>query len=260
MNKSVYIFLFAYVFLSPLSYGRDTQGLLRQIFGASSSEKFSFHEPTYFVFGDDDLKLQFGFKYRLLKNNNLYFAYTQLMFWEIYDESKPFKDVNYRPELFYRLVESDSAFSSLDAGYMHHSNGQDREDSRSLDRIFIRATFLNRLNRHYIGSVVKIYNIYNEDDTNKDIVNHLGYWEIMMFITDIATINENSIDLSLRTYAGSKGYDIDQGGNEFGLIYNFVESSVNPSIYLQWFEGFAENLLSYKKKRSELRLGLFLSF
>lgn len=254
------IFLLLIIFVQAAK-AVDNEKLVNRVFGALSTEKFSFHETTYFVFGDEDLKLQYSFKYRLSKNYNLYLAYTQLMFWSIYDKSKPFKDVNYRPEIFYRIIDTQNKFlKNVDVGAWHHSNGKAEGDSRSLDEIFIRTTFLAKYRRHLIGSVLRIYNIYNEEQSNKEIVNHLGYWELNAFLTDIVITRGNNLDLNLRTYAGSKIYNFDQGAVEFGAVYNFMHSDINPGIYLQWFYGYAENLQEFDKKKSELRLGFLLSF
>ena len=65
----------------------DKEAIADAVYGARLNEKFTLHEPTYFVFGDDDLKLQFSMRYRLSKSYNLYFAFTQLMFWSIYEDS-----------------------------------------------------------------------------------------------------------------------------------------------------------------------------
>src|SRR5690606_34769127 len=130
-----------------------------------------------------------GFKYRMAKNFNLYFAYSQIMFWKIYDESKPFEDVNYMPELFYRFLEGGSkVFQSFDIGYLHTSNGQAEDESRSLDRIFIRSNLASKFRRHDIGAVIMVYGIYNEDDINDHIVKHLGYWDATFFISDLIRI------------------------------------------------------------------------
>lgn len=240
---------------------RDTDEIAENILGASTNDKFSYYEPSYLIFGDEDLKLQFSFKYRLSKSHNLYFGYTQLMFWEIYGKSKPFTDVNYRPEGFYRLVEKqNNFFSSLDFGYMHLSNGQEKEETRSLDRIFLRSSFKTTISDHVLGGSIMLYQIFNEDDTNKDIINHLGYWELRGFFTDIMTLAGQKIDLNFRTYAGSKVYDIDKGGYELGLVYNLVSADFNPAFYLQRFEGYSESLIEYNKKRTEYRLGIMLSY
>lgn len=240
---------------------RNTDEITETILGASTNEKFSYYEPSYLIFGEEDLKLQFSFKYRLSKSNNLYFAYTQLMFWEIYGKSKPFTDVNYRPEGFYRLVEKkDNFFSSLDFGYLHLSNGQESDESRSLDRIFLRTSFKTNIKDHVLGGSLMVHQIFNEDDTNKDIINHLGYWELRGFLSDIMTLLDQKIDLHFRTYAGSKVYDLDKGGYELGLIYNLVSADFNPAFYLQRFEGYSESLIEYQKKRTEYRLGIMLSY
>lgn len=253
---------FLLLFISSTLKAQDNRELIiNSMFGVDKNQKFSFHQPNYFIFGDDDLKLQFGFKYRLARNFSFYFAYSQLMFWDIYEESKPFEDVNYKPELFYRFLEEGSNFfQSIDIGYLHTSNGQDEEESRSLDRIFVRSNLTTKIRRHYVGAVVMVYGIYNEDITNDDIVKHLGYWDATFYVTDMVRIERQRMDFELRLYAGEKIYDLDQGGYQLGFIYRIGSDNFNPSIYLQRFEGYAENLLNYNKRNTEWRLGLLLSF
>lgn len=154
----------------------DKEAIADAVYGAKLNEKFSLHEPTYFVFGDDDLKLQFSMRYRLSMSYNFYFAFTQLMFWSIYEDSKPFREVNYRPEVFYRFIDKENKFlRSVDVGYYHHSNGKDLEDSRSLDKLFLRTSFVTSYRRQLLGSIIKLQKIFNEDSTNKDISNHLAF-------------------------------------------------------------------------------------
>ena len=238
----------------------DTAKRIDAIYGVNKNQKFSYHSTNYFVFGDDDLKIQLGFKYRLARTFSFYVAYSQLMFWDIYDESKPFEDVNYKPELFYRFLEGGSkVFQSIDVGYLHTSNGQSGETSRSLDRLMVRSNFASKINRHSITGTFMLYGIYNEDVTNEDIVNHLGYWEANVFLTDIIRIQEQQIDFELKTYAGSEVVNFDQGAYQLGLIYRVGSDNFNPAIYLQRFEGYSENLLNYNKRSTEWRLGLMLT-
>ncbi|WP_408095888.1 phospholipase A [Peredibacter sp. HCB2-198] len=239
----------------------ETEKNIESLFGIDRNQKFSFHQPTYFIFGNDDLKLQFSFKYRLAKTFNLYFAYSQVMFWDIWKESRPFEDVNYRPELFYRLLETKTGiFQSFDIGWLHTSNGQDEEDSRSLDRVFVRSNIATKFHRHHFGAVIMLYNIYNEDATNEDIVDHYGYWDALFYLSDIVRIEKQRMDLEVRAYAGKKIYDLDQGAYQIGLVYRVGSDNFNPSIYFQRFEGYGENLLGYNKRRTEHRLGLMLYF
>lgn len=89
--------------------------VVQSIYGIEQNQKFSFHLPTYFIFGANDLKLQYSFKYRVAKATPFYISFTELLFWDIYKKSKPFSDINYRPEAFYRLIDnSKKSLSTLD--------------------------------------------------------------------------------------------------------------------------------------------------
>lgn len=254
-------FLLIFFIISNPSHARDIGQNAAAIFGTESSENFSYYNNNYIIGGDDDLKLQFSFKYRLAKSWNIYFAYTQLMFWKIYDESKPFAGINYNPEVFYRLFEGwRDSFFNLDMGYIHTSNGEDDIKSRSLDRIFLRHSFGAKIERNYVGIQLMAHYIYNEDDTNKDIIDHLGYYSLGFFVSDLVLIDDNHLDLEIRLSAGKKLYDFDQGSYQFGLVYKFGWSEINPSVYLQRFEGFSEHIGNYDKKRTEYRIGLLLSY
>lgn len=237
---------------------RDAQA--EAIYG-TKADKFTYHEPMYIIAGDDDLKLQFSFKYRLSQELNLYFAYTQLMFWSIYQESKPFADVNYRPELFYRLFDkTDQFFSNLDIGYLHLSNGRDENDTRSIDRVFLRSAIISKFNRHSVGASISLQYLYGEDKTNEDIKNYLGFWEARVFVTDFIVFTQNAMNLNFRVNAGSRVFDFDKGSYEVGLSYDFKGSPFNPSLYIQRFEGYGENLINYNKKRVEHRIGLMMNY
>lgn len=248
-------------FLFSLSvYAQNETKLVESIFGTDKNQKFSYHETNYFAFGDDDLKLQFGFKYRLARTFSFYFAYSQLMFWDIYDESKPFEDVNFKPEFFYRILEEQSTvLRSLDFGYLHTSNGRAGDESRSIDRLIARANIASKIRRHLLGGTFMVYKIFNEDETNDDIVEHLGYWNAHFYLTDILRVETQRLDLELMLYAGDKLINFDQGAYQLGFIYRFGSENFNPSLYLQRFEGYAENLLNYDKRTAEWRLGLMLS-
>jgi phospholipase A1 len=91
----------------------------------NQNEKFTTYMPTYFIFGKHDLKLQFSFKYRLANSIPLYFGYGQLMFWNIYEKSMAFREINYIPEVFYRFLDQkDTIIKSIDVGHIHNSNGK----------------------------------------------------------------------------------------------------------------------------------------
>ncbi len=240
---------------------KDIEEASSDIVGVNPRERFSLYQPVYFIFGKDDLKLQFSGKYRVAKSYNLYLGYTQTMFWNIYDDSAPFGDINYNPEAFYRLTENNTKFiRSIDLGMLHTSNGEDKEKSRSINRVFVKTNFSSHIKRHNILGEFKLQHIYSKADRNHNIVDFMGYWELKMILTHLITVGQGRLDLEYRVFAGKKVINFNRGGREVGLLYHFGSANFNPSIYFQYFSGYAENLLAYDKKQSNARLGLMLFF
>lgn len=215
--------LLALILIIPAAFAqeRNVEEIAESILGEKKTEKFSFHMPSYFIFGEDDLKIQVSFKYRLAQAIPLYFAYTELLFWKVYDESKPFLDINYRPEIFYRIIEQPGhSLKGLDMGYLHTSNGKDKEATRSLDRVFLRANYFTKISNNSVAASLMVYHIYNNDATNEDVVNYLGYWDLQLYFANLLTHEKQGLDLELRTFAGSKVINVDSGGYQIGLNYN----------------------------------------
>lgn len=255
------LFLFFLVFLHNSFANTSDNNKPESTIESNENGKFSFNQPTYFIFGLHDLKLQFSLKYKLTKSTPIYLGYSQAMFWSIYNESRPFKDINHMPEFFYRFLdEKDNSLKTLDMGYMHVSNGKGGIESRSLNKIFLRSNYLTTYNSHNLDFNLMVFSIYSVADTNKDIVDHMGYWDFKMVISDLIVYDNQRLDLEVRLFAGSKITDLSKGASQLGLIYHFASSYMNPAIYLQRFEGFAENLLEYNQRHSEYRLGLLLSY
>lgn len=258
------LIIFIFIILKNAVYAESYDEIKKTaetVVGTPKSQKFSPHNPGYFILGAEDLKLQFSLKYRIVQKFPLYLAYSQLMFWDIYKESKPFADINYKPEIFYRIFSNESdSFKTLDFGFLHNSNGEDDAKSRSVDRYFIRANYLTKWKRHFMDFNLMIYNSMNEDEENFDITNHYGYWELLFYLTNLVMVDEQSLNLEIKTYAGKEVFDFDQGAFQLGLIYDFHSENFNPSIYLQFFQGYGESLINYNQQRTEWRLGLLLTF
>ena len=93
-----------------------------------------------------EVKFQLSVKVKLLedilnKDMDLWFAYTQQSFWQLYnfDDSSPFRETDYEPEL---LLNFRTRFDILgltgrfiQVGMNHQSNGQSEPLSRSWNRI-----------------------------------------------------------------------------------------------------------------------------
>ena len=111
-------------------------------------------------------------------------AYTHHAWWQLYNArwSRPFRETNYSPELFARRIFTDPPglgqwrLLAFDAGYIHQSNGQIKEQSRSWDRLFVRSA-----TRYYDTTMVVAlwYRIPEKkvDDDNSSIHKYLGIGE-----------------------------------------------------------------------------------
>ncbi|MBC7714638.1 MAG: phospholipase A [Rhizobacter sp.] len=240
---------------------QSIQNASKELFGNDSSNKFSLYQPSYFIFGKENLKMQFSAKYKVAKTYNLFLGYTQLMFWNIYDSSAPFDDINYNPEVFYRIIEDQNNFlRSIDIGMLHTSNGEDGDKSRSINRIFVKTNFATSIGKHNILGELKIQDIFGKSSFNNDIVDYMGYWELKMIFTHFVTWGSSRIDLQYKLNAGKKIFNIEKGGRELGILYNLGSENFNPTFYVQYYSGYAESLLHYNKKVSQVRGGLLLYF
>ena len=77
---------------------------------------------------------------------DLYFAYTQRAFWQVYDndDTRPFREIDHSPELFFDT--NGSLIPALGAermrfGYEHESNGEGLETTRAWNRLFGSAFY-----------------------------------------------------------------------------------------------------------------------
>jgi phospholipase A1 len=224
---------------------------------------FSEYKPTYIIMGHPDTKVQISFKAQIVRAMPLYFAYSQLMIWELFIEpSSPFRDINFNPELFYRLhLNENSKYQWLDFGiYEHESNGKDGADSRSWDRIYLRyaTTFLlDSEHGSKLHLTAKAWIPFNYDSTNPDLAKYRGIYEITVSLIDFMGESFERDDLTLRIYPGGWG-DINplKGGQELTFRLKAKSTRFLPMLVAQIFHGYAENMLDYRENRFGIRAGI----
>jgi len=233
--------------------------------------RFSPHEPIYFVAGPDEpnAKFQVSFKYQIFNPagswsqafgplSGVHLAYSQTSFWDLEDDSAPFLDSSYRPELLWsakdwRIEDSIVSRLGLQIGLMHESNGRDGGDSRSLNIAYIRPnvtlgdpdgfflTFSPRFQTYVFGM----------DATNDDIADYRGHFDLKLVAGE-----RDGLQLAV---VGRVGDDWEQGALQFDLSYpmrRFFNNNVDLYLHAQYFTGFGESLLEYDRQTNRFRVGV----
>ncbi len=235
------------------------------------SARLSFNDPMYFIVGAHggaNAKFQLSFKYRIFEGtdpasrrliDNLYVAYTQFSLWDLSEDSKPFRDTNYRPSLYYYLSDTgvhNAAISrlSLATGFEHESNGRDGDESRSINTVFLKPTFyFGDQNDWHWRVAPKLY-AYVEKSDNPDIAHYRGYMDL-----DVAYGRADSWEFAATLRKGTRQW---YGSVDARVTYPLARLIPGTAGYLMagYFVGYGESLLDYNHKLPwQFRLGYALS-
>jgi len=225
--------------------------------------RLSRYKDLYFIFGSPTTKIQISFKYKITHLLDLYLGYTQDMFWDLGKSSVPFRDINFNPDLFYRIDFPEHTFmKAIDFGiFEHDSNGKDGDTSRAWNGSFIKFYTIVRFYNWSFNWDTKFYWFYNfaMGDYNKDLREYAGFWN-----TRISFINYydpdkfvDRISLYFSFFPGGKySQRWNKGGQEIGFKFRVGGKAFYPSIFVQLYHGYNENLLDYNKEVFAYRMGI----
>ncbi|MCI0505718.1 MAG: phospholipase A [Gammaproteobacteria bacterium] len=206
-----------------------------------------------------EVKFQLSLKVPLAKqfitsNGNLWFAYSQLSFWQLYnsDISSPFRETNYEPELMWALGTDNEIFgmrnSVIAFSLNHQSNGRAEPLSRSWNRII--ANFIFDKDK-YVFSFRPWYRIpeSEEDDDNPDIHKYMGYGELAA----LYKYKKHQTTVMLRN-----NLDFDDNRNTVELTYTFP-INIRLKGIAQYFNGYGESLIDYNHHSHRIGVGILLT-
>lgn len=232
------------------------------------------YKDNYFISGDkeeDQVKFQVSAKYSLFYPSKIgiYAGYTQICWWKIYNDSAPFYETNYQPELFLKLESNNNIFGDADFSFVdyiqispiHHcSNGRDGLDSRSINDYYSQIQL--SVGEHYnFGTNIKVFNYYNKSSKNKDIEIYKSYYEADVFFKikskNVSFLDKEELHFKFGGYDKS---DFDQkdytGWYCVEAQFRIITSVFQPKLFIQYYNGYGEFLIDYNKKEDSVRVGL----
>ena len=255
------------VFVLPVTAGASNY------LNTHEAEGISLHKPTWIMPGSwaneykqkkTEAVFQISVKKQVMRSD-LYFAYTQKSFWQVYntEESSPFRETNYNPEIFYRIKPGNALARYLgngpivdslgmDIGIEHESNGRSMPGSRSWDRAYITPYYANENLLIYIKawyvteeSRKKPSDTSNGSD-NPDILDYMGYGE---FNIKYQGWREDMLHLMVR--GNPKKHK-----GAVSLTWSIPMGHGGAFFMVRGFHGYGESLIDYNRSISRVGVGL----
>ena len=199
-----------------------------------------------------ELKAQLSFEIPLLQNiigadSKLSAAYTQKMFWQVYANSKYFRETNYQPEVF--IAKRITHHLWLNFGAEHESNGRGGSMERSWNRAYINAIFSHANFAVRLRPWILIFKGSSSGLYNPDITDYMGYGEIIL------SYKLHKLDLNL-TMRNNFESGFKRGANEITLSFPIT---TKVKLYAQFFSGYGQSLIEYNHFTNAFGVGIALS-
>lgn len=203
------------------------------------------------------LKTPLNYSDLLFENDALYLAFTLKAYWQVYANaiSRPFRETNYRPEIFYLTPIDWTPFGGntwINVGIEHQSNGRTQGLSRSWNRIY--STFIfekdnfalsfrpwwhisknkNRSPRHSIANY-------------SDLDDYMGYFQLRM------VYKWNDYEMS---FLGRENFATHKGYGELGFTFPLWGKLRG---YTKYSIGYGDSLIDYNHDQQRIGLGIALT-
>lgn len=189
------------------------------------------------------------------RNGDLFIAYTQLSFWQMYNTAKSsfFRESDYEPEVFLLFDTNVPVLGMrnrlLSIGADHQSNGKGGDLSRSWNRVYAQFV-LDRGN--FTLSLKPWYRIPEdpEDDDNPDIGKYFGPGELHA----VYAWKRHELGVLLRSNFRFSGGN--KGAVQFEGSFPLVGRLKG---YVQYFYGYGASLLDYDVRTNRVGVGIMLT-
>lgn len=187
-------------------------------------------------------------------NETINFGYTHTSWWQLYEDSSPFRETNYKPEIFVSVPygqKDKTALKGFTFGLLHESNGQAEPESRSWNRLYLEGYF-------QAGNLFVVPRAWyrlpekEDDDDNPDLKDFMGYGDLTL----VYPYKKHTFKLLLRN--NLKLDKDNKGFAQFDWTFPFFGSK-NTFGYLQLSSGYGDSLIDYDEEINRISLGISLS-
>jgi phospholipase A1/A2 len=205
-----------------------------------------------------EAKFQLSFKFPLLLDafggaGDLMAGYTQRSFWQMYNSaaSRPFRETNYEPELWYAYPVNTSwqgwNVASASIGFNHQSNGRGEAFSRSWNRVISSVVLERGEFAVALRPWLRLRENSNSND-NPDLSHYMGRFDLL----GGRKFGNHSLDVMLRNNLRTQ-----ENRGAFQLGWSFpLPRTPRLRGYVQWFNGYGESLSDYRLRQNTLGLGV----
>lgn len=226
---------------------------------------FGLYKDNYFIFGtavgekptkkNSNVKFQISIAQRLTRstlpwNTYLYLFYSQKVFWNVLENSMPMTDLNFNPGigLCKPLFVKNKFIGKFSLILEHESNGRDGIASRSWNKISFAGSVM--IDPGFLVHA-KFWIPIVDGMNNKDILDYSGIYQMGTSFTLPNKRFGVSVMLTKR-----RGWKMNYN-TVIELNYRLFKRD-NQYMFLQYYNGYGEELLAYKEFHSELRVGIVI--
>ena len=186
-------------------------------------------------------------------NGDLWFSYTQVSWWQIFNGaiSAPFRETNYEPGVYFSFLTNLSwagfRLRTVNAGFVHQSNGRAQPLSRSWNRVFADLQVV----RGYFVLGFKPWLRIKETpatDDNPDLTDYVGNYELRAsywWKNQVFSVMARNLLDGQHRYNAELDWSFPIKGKMRGLV--------------QWYKGYGESLIDYNYNMNRIGLGVLLT-
>lgn len=236
-----------------LAAAYNTHGYDSDVFQEQANDSSNELQDTEAQF---QLSIKFPLAVNLFNTFDLYGAYTNRSFWQVYnsDISAPFRETNHEPEGWIQFNPKWEFFGFTNAsnmlGVVHQSNGRGGTLSRSWNRIYLNSV----VERGDLALSFKPWFRISEDDSsddNPDITDYLGHYEIRAAYKwkehVFSAMSRNNLESGFENGAVELGWSFPLWN------YPYLKG------YVQYFTGYGESLIDYDRYVNRIGIGIALT-